>query len=303
MNLRITFDNPSPPAACQYKAQYRRKSDPSYSTILSSGSTAAVAISAPANYEGNIFSDCCSSNLSVGAPFGVNSYQQVHVVVTKAIVDYTATITSAYPNPYDTYLSGTFDITISGATTTWLYDSVLYPAGSTSAQVSLPPIPPVLPNMVISNTTISTVVPSFNGGGQLQQLDVVNTPPYFKFLSTSGTTWTGAPIDLPSFTLDTFTPTSQDESFNVLTGDLLVSWIQDTVFHNAVNPYNILTLRVRDQDSAVLGTLNVLPLKGLNTATISLTRAARALNTSNQFTMQNAFGDGITVSTKNFYLP
>ncbi len=313
MNIDLTWDNPTPHPDCGFKASYRRKGDSVYSTITTSGSTSAttslhLTTTYPANYEGFIQSDCCSTNLSTSDPWGVNAYSIITIanpIISGAF--FKATVTSLYPNPYDTVITGTVTSNQQGS----LVYSATYPAGSTSALVILTGIAPTGSNLeTVSNLTEISLTPIFNNGGMLQQYDPVNTPSYFEFAFvsgfTSGTTfWTGAPNILPSFTLDTFTPTSTDGGGNVISGNLLVSWAQGYVFGGGSYPYNIVKLVVQDQVNNVMGVISVdATIKGLRSATIPIVKQAFPIDTVTSMKLIATWADDtLTGGVSIFYLP
>lgn len=309
MHLNITWNNPVPLPSCGFDAYYRRKGDSEYSTLATSGTTSGstVPISAPASYEGYVKSDCCSGVVSPPAPFGVNAYSGLHVAIsftTNPIPSYIATITSSYPNPYNTLITGTFISTNTSGSTTVAY-SATYPAGSITATVVLGNSP-ASSSETITNPLIVSIAPVFDNGGSIQQFDAVDTPPYFMFYdgSTSGVTWNGSPTTLPSFTLDAFNVTSQDSNLNILSGDLLVSWIQESLYMSAVSPYDFITFQVKDADNVIIGSLLTTPnALGLVNAVIPLTKAARALIPTTPLIMITRWGNTSLISSKSFYLP
>lgn len=309
MNLHISWTNPTPLPSCGFDAYYRRKGDNEYSTLATSGTTSGstVHISAPASYEGYVKSDCCSGVVSPAAPFGVNAYSGVHIAIsftTNPLPSYIATITSTYANPYDTLITGTFVSTNTSGATTIGYTAT-YPADSVIVTVVLGNSP-ASSSETISSPVITSISPVFNNGGSLQQFDSVDTPPYFMFYdsSTSGVTWNGSPTTLPSFTLDAFNVTSQDTNLNILAGDLLISWIQESLYLAAVSPYDYITFQVKDADNVIIGSLLTTPgTLGLVNAIIPLTKAARALIPTTPLIMVTRWGNTSLISSKSFYLP
>lgn len=312
MNLNISWPAPSPLPTCGYKAQYRRKGDPSYTEIDTSGTTIAVTVSAPASYEGLIISDCCNDSVSSGTPFGVNGFSAISVGV-QVQVDfgmpgfpnwYLVTISSTYANSYDTIVSGNFHSNVSG--TTVVPFSLTYPAGVTTSSQFVVSGPQPSSGTTISNINVYAVSPIFNNGGQLQQFDTVNTPPYFEFYwsgNISGTTWNGAPSGLPSFSLDTFVVTETNPDATViLAGNLNISYILHELYPTI---YTSFTVEIFDPlDVAAIGTviLGVSPL-GLRSTTIALVKGSSPLTTATAFIMKTILPDLTVLDTKTFYLP
>lgn len=307
MHLNIAWVNPSPHPECGYKAIYRKNADDVYNTFLTSGSTSgsttiAVPVLYPACFEGNVYSDCCLDSLSTGTPFGVNAYSPFFLSVAMQVspLKYLMTITSTFANPYDTLITGTFTSSLAGTVSY----TATYVAGSIHAVVTLSNTPSSA-NEVISNIQVSAIAPVFDNGGTLQQLDTVSTPDYFQFYYTSGTTtWNGSPTVLPSFLLNSFSATIQAPDFTVLAGDLLVSWIQQYPYAGGASPYDTVTFKVYDSDNALLGTAaSYTSTNGLINATITLTKAAVPLVTTNLFTIKTYWSDNTLINTKTFYLP
>ncbi len=308
MNLIVTWIEPSPYPGCNFLTSYRRNYDPAYTTITTSGSTSgttsgstSISVSAPANYEGYMVSNCCSSNLSDQRPFGVNAYSQFSIAVAVIGNNYVATINSAYGNPYPTLLSGTFR-----ANGNLISYSATYPANVTSGSTALFT---ASSGSTITSTSVTTVAPVFDQGGALQQFDSVNTPPYFQFYwdgNTSGTTWIGSPLDLPSFILRTFNVTAVSPIGDVLAGNLLISWIAGSVYLGGVSPYNEVIFKVYDPDTSLMGVATV-PITslstGLLTATIPIVKTTNTIGPATQFTLKTMWGDNSLSSTKLFYLP
>ena len=306
MNLNIAFDNPTPIAPCGYKALYRRKGDPSYTELSASGATSGqtsihIGLSAPASYEGTIQSNCCAESLSDTLPFGVNAYSPVLVLVSIRAVplNYIATVTAPYGNPYATVITGTF--MSSGSTLNY---SLTFPANSTSSSI-------VLANSAssaseyIHNTTVGAIAPVYDNGGAIQQYDPVSTPPYFQFFS-SGTTapaYNGIPITYPSFTLDQFHANAYDQSGNILAGALFVSWIQDVVYNSGASPYNVLTFKVYDGATQIGATSFDPTILGLRQTSIQLTKLTNPRTPGYAFTMKVMLSDTSLSSAKTFYLP
>lgn len=319
MNLVIKWTPPTPVPACGYIAQYRRKGDPAY-TLATSGSTSGItdytvaSVAAPANFEGYVQSNCCSENVSNVSPFGVNSWQPLTIGITviNSPLLYVATVNGNYNNPYGTYITGTFNATTTSGTTTVPY-TVLYPANSTNAQIEIvSPVPTTIAT-TISAVVITSINPAFDGGGSLQQFDSSLTPPYFQFYdgSTSGVTWNGSPTSLPSFTLDSFITTATDTTGTILSGNLLVSWIQHRIYGQTSGgtvpiPYNQINFIVKDGANNIIGTYSNIPgALGVVNAVIPLTRISSnyPLIPSTQFMMITQWSNGSTIVSKQFYLP
>lgn len=322
-NLTISWQDPTPVPVCGYSAYYRRKGDPAYLSINTSGTTSGVtvvnaSVVGASCYEGYIQSNCCSGNLSAATPFGTNSYESLtfSLTVSTSPTRYTGTISSITPNPYNIYISGTFTDSISGPQT---FSNVVYLAGNT-LQVLTVPGTPGSTNSVISNMKITSTVPLFDGGGTLQLFDAVNTPSYFAFYNsspigtffaqTSGVTWLGSPATLPSFTLDAFNVTATDTGGNPLAGILLVSWIQDSLYTTSgttlVYPYTQVIFQIKDAGNNILGTLVTAPGPlGLVNAAIPITRASSSypLTPSTQFVMATRRADSSLIASNIFYLP
>lgn len=312
MTLTIQWNNPTPHPTCGYKAFYRQKGGISYSSINTSGSTSAttslvVTTNAPACYEGYIQSDCCSDNFSENNGWAVNAYSPVGVVasIRTSPLSYIVTITSAYPNPYDTIIEGTYVSNLAG---TRSY-SATYPAGSTSAVVVVSGTPASNAE-TISNTTISTISPVFNNGGSLQQYDAVNTPDYFRFTATSGQTsgttfWNGNPMVLPSFTLDSFNVTEVDGSGVVQQGVIQLSWAQGVVYGSAVHPYNIINAQVKDPGGNLMGeAIWTMGTTGLKNVQITINKTSGyTISTVLNMSMVLTWADDSVLGTSSFYLP
>jgi len=295
--------------ACGYNVYYRPKSITSaYSSLTTSGTTSGttsvtVSILAPASYEGYILANCCSDSISDPLLWGVNARLPISmsVSVNPNPLTYSGLITSLYANPYGMYLTGSFNDSVSGYKT---FSSILYPANSTSATVSIPGTPSTS-GSVITNVQISVIDPVFDNGGSLQQLDPVSTPAYFGFLITSGSTaWNGSPTSLPSFTLDRFTVTEQSTATTVLAGTLNVSWIYDSLFGAGAIPYDTVTLQVYDTSNNLMGSriVSTSPL-GLRSTSIPMTLQAVAITPTNQFRMVARWSDTSIINTLPFYLP
>lgn len=313
--LTVHWNSPTPLPTNGFLISYRRNGDPAYLTYLTSGTTSgntqAFNFSAPACYEGFIQSECSSSNLSIGSPFGSNSYERFTTVVTLGGINNrvpTISVTSPYGNPYAYLIHGSFIATANSPITTTF--DVTYAAGATSQSNALPSLPspfPLNPYTLTSGVTVISFAPLFNNGGLLQQFDNLLTPQYFKFTNalTSGITWNGDPMILPSFTLDQFSPTQIDGSSNVLAGQLQVSWIYHSIYNNGAAPNDTITLTVKDpSDSSVMGAATISPAAiGLRSATLNLVKQVTAITTTNTFNMIATWSDGTILDTIAFYLP
>lgn len=304
MNLNLVWSAPTPNPSCGFKAQYRRKGDPAYTELDISGSTVSgstIAVVAPANYEGMIISNCCET-VSAGQPFGVNAYVPLYAVASysSGLQKIIITLTSAYSIGYDVLIQGS--VTINGIPTAF---SGTYSAGSTSSIIE---VQSGSPSNVLTNTVLTVVAPVFNNGGQLQQLDSINTPSYFKLYwsgNISGATWTGAPTQLPSFTLDAFNVTeTSSPSGEILAGNLLMSYVLGEVFDNT-SGFTSVSIEVFDPVGTVLigsTIVNVTPL-GLRNISISLAKSTSLLTTATAFTMKVLWPNDTVIDTKTFYLP
>lgn len=319
MKLHLNWLKPASLPSCDYKVAYRRKGESVYTELETSGNTSGITsgstditISAPACYEGYVKSDCCEGNLSAADPWGLNAYSTIgiSIAIQPSPAAYVATITSTYENPYDTVLTGTFVSSMAGT----LSYTATYPAGSTTATVVLSGTP-IAPNSeTISSVGISTISPVFDNGGQLQQYDPVSTPEYFEFYATSGatsgaTSTYGNPLTLPSFTLDAFNVTEIDVSSNPTAGNLLISWIQDSVYRGGVVPYNSMTFDVEEVSNpgTILGTGAISMLtNGIRNLTIQMVKGLEPISTSTQYKMLVYWLDDSQPSvhpTRTFYLP
>lgn len=319
MNLIITWNNPTPLPSCGYTAYYRRKGDPAYTLINTSGSTSAVTsvntyLTVPADIEGYVVSNCCENNLSMFSPFGINIWSPVNTVISlqsSPSLAFLATITSTYPNPYPTYINGNFNYTTSSGTTNIQY-TALYPANSKSAVITLSGTPSISNIQTISGNVVTSIVPSFDNGGSLQQFDEFLTPPYFAFYdgATSGVTWLGSPATLPSFTIDAFNITAEDTGGSTMQGNLLVSWIQSSIYGTSGNtiplPFNQVIFQVKDAGNNIIGTLTTFPGQlGVVNAVIPLTRSSASypLIRTTQFVMICRWADNSLISSNTFYFP
>ena len=305
MNLIITWTAPVPLPDCGFIINYRRNYDSTYTAISTSGTTSgntySVEVEAAACFEGYIQSNCCSDNLSINTGFGVNSYQPLTIDATIMDTQITDTGTSEFPNPYDVVVSGDAYITTLGVPST-VPVSGTYPAGSTEYVI----FETTAPFTVLNGFTVNSIVPVFDQGGALQQYDSVNTPPYFQFYwdqNTSGTTWNGSPLDLPSFILREFNITTQSPGGDVLAGNLLISWIAPPQYGGDDSEYNEVILNVYDSTSAFMGSATIYPTRGFVQATISIEKGVDTIGPGTEFTMTSQWGDGTVTATKLFYLP
>lgn len=311
--LSIAFTNPTPHPSCGYKAFYRREGDSSYTQLTVSGSTSGstvvtTIVSAPSNIEGYVISDCCSGSTSSQVPFGINTEDVFSAAVSlnTQLSVYQLTVSSVYPNPYNTLISGSFIHTVGIVPHTISYNAV-YSSGSTLQVITLS-------NTVVSVAgtlsafTVAASSPLFDYGGQLQQFDAIATPPYLRFHwnGVSGSTWNGSPASLPSFILNAFNITEVDTDDNTLAGSLFIYWIYNTVYSSAVSPYDGVILEVYDPGSNLIGTTTIDPSTvGLRNWFITLTRASASypLTGSTLFTMKARWNDESLIDTHTFYLP
>ena len=302
MNLDIAWSTPAPSPTCGYKALYRRRADPTYTEVDTSGTTLVIPVSSPASYEGKVVCDCCSESVSAGVAFGVNAYSLVSASAVLSNGQLSLTVSSAYGNPYDTLVTGSITVMVNSSPVAVPY-TVTYPRGKTSNVFPLG----AQAGTTVSATTITALAPVFANNGQLQELDPIRTPPYFKFYyagQISGNTWGGSPASLPSFTLDQFnvTETSVDGT-TVLAGQLLFSYILGAVFPNSFTNF---TIEVFDPaaPSVPIGSviLSKTPL-GLRSESILLNKSASPLTSATQFTMKVYWPDNTLFDTKQFYLP
>jgi hypothetical protein len=307
MNLDISWVAPAIPPTCGYKLQYRKNLDTFYTPITgSSGDTSTtVLISAPACYEGSVTSDCCTDLVSGAVPFGVNAYSAFSITAVNSDTGhFNLTVSSTYSNTYATLISGVINYTILSVPHTQAF-SITYPSNVTSDTFSIGSNVPG--NAIVTSVGSLVYSPVFNHGGQLQQFDALNTPPYFKFF-VSGTTipaYNGSPASLPSFILTQFNVTEVDTSGNTLAGTLLVSWIQHETFASGTTaPYNTVTFNIYDETDAFVGAAVVpsTPL-GYRTAFIPLTKAVNELSVTTAFSMKAYWSDGTLIDTHTFYLP
>ena len=305
MNLALNWNGPTPTPTNGFKILYRTKSTASYTEFDTSGSTSGNTVAIPVttftSYEGTIQGNCGNGSLSEGVPWGTNAYLPLTVSITQTNNKYNVSVTSRYGNPYSILLSGSF--TDSNHVGSILFNNVIYPSGSTSAVI---PTGIVSYSGTISNLVISAVNPLFDNGGQIQQLDTLLTPSYFQPYwsgNTSGATWSGAPFDLPSFTIDGFDITEVDVNGNTTAGTILVSYILD---HLAITQFTQYTYDVYDPGNNLLGSLITLttPL-GLRQDAIQIVRvnAGYPLKSTTQFTIKMYYPNGTLIDSKQFYLP
>ena len=296
MNLSIAWVPPVPAPTCGYRALYRAKGATAYAEITTSGTTATAAVGGPACYEGLVKSDYCSGTAS-GVPFGINSYGEFSVaVVLNDSGEAEITISSTYANPYDLMVSGTFDATANLMTTTYPFSDITLTAGETTyTEIITGPLPG---SPIISNIQVTAYASVFNNTpSQLQELDPVSTPEYFQFYwdQDGQPAWDGAPISLPSFTLDSFTITEQDISGNPTAGTLYFSYI---VSDGPAQPFNLVELVVTD-DFGIMGTTIVsIANKGLINASIDITISDSILDNR----QMSAYWPDTTLITNRYFL-
>lgn len=268
MNLSIAWVPPVPAPTCGYRALYRAKGAAAYTEISTSGTTATVVLTAPACYEGLVKSDYCSGTAS-GVPFGINSYGEFTVEgILNESNEVEITITSTYPSPYDLMVSGTYDLTANLVTTTETFSDITLPAGDITYSEIV--TAPVSGSTTISNTLVTAFASVFNEGGELQQLDPVSTPEYFQFYwdQDGEPVWDGAPITLPSFTLDSFVVTEQDTDGNPTAGTLNFSYI---VSDGPAQPFNLVEIIANDDFGDIGTTIVSIENKGVTNGTIDIT--------------------------------
>jgi hypothetical protein len=297
MELSIAWVPPVPAPTCGYRALYRAKGASAYTEISTSGATATVVLTAPACYEGLVKSDYCSGTAS-GVPFGVNAYGEFSVGGTlNESNEVEITITSAYPSPYDLMVSGTYDLTANLVTTTETFTDITLTAGDTTHSEIV--TAPVSGSTTISNTLVTAFASVFNEGGQLQQLDPVSTPKYFQFYwdQDGEPVWDGAPITLPSFTLDSFVVTEQDISGTPTAGTLNFSYI---VSDGPAQPFNLVEIIASDAFGEIGTTIISIENKGVTNATIDITISG-LLSDSRQF--RAYWPDTDLIAQKKFMLP
>lgn len=305
MDLNLVWPLPSPNPGCGFKVLYRRKSDSAYTELDISGSTVSgstIPISAPADYEGKVISNCCGENVSPGAPFGVNAYVLLSTSAVYEGSNVMMTLSSPYSSGYDTLVNGTVTIVLNNASHQDIPFSVTYSAGNTTETFNLGSHQGV----AVFASVITAIAPVFNNGGQLQQTDSVNTPPYFMFYyAGQDLTWHGSPTELPSFTLDAFNPTEiAADGVTVLAGSMLMSYILGSVI-DSTSGFTSISIEVFDPMAAApIGTtiVNTSPV-GLRNIAINLTKASSPLSNATQFTMKAFWPDTTLIDQKAFYLP
>ena len=237
--------------------------------------------------------------MSSGIPFGVNAYQPIDVIVDISGSTAIGTGNTAFPNSYDVIVSVTvyFHIgAVSGSTNA----QGTYPAGVTSYQVFQAG---VSPSTVIDDVIVYNVSPIFNNGGQLQQLDSVNTPPYIQTYwdnNVSGATWDGSPSSLPSFVLNSFDVTERDLRNNPVAGNLLISYILDQIFDN---DFLTVNLDVYDGVTLIGSTSSAKSPLGLRNDVISMVKGTNPLDDTTQFTMVASWPDTTEIVSYAFFLP
>ena len=123
----------------------------------------------------------------------------------------------------------------------------------------------------------------------------------FYFDGDAEPVWNGAPISLPSFTVDAFNPTEIDvDGITVLAGNLLVSYILSYFY---MTSFTSVELEVYD-GIALIGSviLSTGPL-GARNATIPLVKGASLLDPDTIFTMKAVWPDTTVIDTETFCLP
>jgi hypothetical protein len=297
MNLSIAWVPPVPAPTCGYRALYRAKGASAYTEISTSGTTATVVLTAPACYEGLVKSDYCSGTAS-GVPFGVNAYGEFTVdVIINDSNEAEITITSAYPSPYDLMVSGTYDLTANLITITETFTDITLTAGDTTYTEVL--TAPLSGSHTVSNIVVTAFASVFNEGGQLQQLDPVSTPEYFQFYwdQDGEPVWDGAPITLPSFTLDSFVVTEQDISGTPSAGTLNFSYI---VPDGSVQPFNLVELIANDDFGNIGTTIISIENKGVTNGTIDITITGLL---SDNRRLRAYWPDTTLIALRDFVLP
>lgn len=297
MNLSIAWVPPVPAPTCGYRALYRAKGAAAYTEISTSGTTATVVLTAPACYEGLVKSDYCSGTAS-GVPFGVNAYGEFTVEgILNESNEVEITITSTYPSPYDLMVSGTYDLTANLVTTTETFSDITLPAGDITYSEIV--TAPVSGSTTISNTLVTAFASVFNEGGQLQQLDPVTTPEYFQFYwdQDGEPVWDGAPITLPSFTLDSFVVTEQDTDGNPTAGTLNFSYI---VSDGPAQLFNLVEIIANDDSGDIGTTIISIENKGVINATIDIT--INGLLSDNR-RLRAYWPDTTLIAQRDFVLP
>jgi hypothetical protein len=321
--LTILWQAPVPLPACNYTVAYRAKSAASYTFVNTTTSTSGsnsllVSGLVPACYEGFVQSNCCGDNLSdlTHSYWGINTWQPLYAMphLSYNLVQYQLALTSVYPNPYPTIVSGSFIAIFTSGTSTIPF-SVTYPANSIYYNTIIGPVIGPIPTGF--GATTMTISPVFDNGGTLQQRDTVNTPQYFGFYNTSGCTsgattsgctapiWNGSPILLPSFTLDGFNVTSVDTMGNPIGGTIPISWIQSATFGGGSGIYSSITFQVFDSTGVHLQGSITVPygVPGLNNAAIPITSTLGTITTGIQYLMKTLWADTSVSASQLFYLP
>lgn len=165
-------------------------------------------------------------------------------------------------------VSGTYDLTANLVTTTETFSDITLPAGDITYSEIV--TAPVSGSTTISNTLVTAFASVFNEGGELQQLDPVSTPEYFQFYwdQDGEPVWDGAPITLPSFTLDSFVVTEQDTDGNPTAGTLNFSYI---VSDGPAQPFNLVEIIANDDFGGIGTTIVSIENKGVTNGTIDIT--------------------------------
>jgi hypothetical protein len=310
MDLSITFSSPSPTPACGFIATYRRKSESSYTSVTSSGTTIAIELDAAGSYEGKIYSDCCSGGTSDGVPYGTNLYVPVGIEITHDGAHYQGELTAVHPIPYDVVISGSFDQTCSGVTTAKQFravlsadtteDTVYLTIGDMVTQIQVGCAEPTIDNLDIDSFSVD-----YGNEGDIPWNDVDLTPyngiPYWDV--NSGVTWSGSVAELPSFTLDQFTPTVT-ENDAATQGILYMSWINSSQYGEGGSPYGSTFFKVFD-GADLIGTSGTVDtsIMGLHSAFITLTKDTQDLDEDSTFTFKTYWANGTLVSTQDITLP
>lgn len=310
--ISLTWNNPVPAPTCGYKAFYRRNGDPDYTEVDTSGTTSGTTtvtatIEAPACIEGYVQSNCCDGSLSSNVPFGINTYGTFNLDITidVGLQQFVGVITVAEGQPYDLEVSGDINYTILGNPFTAAYNMTL-PAGDVSGSSYLGVVSSAA---VIDSYDVQASNPVFDYGGELQQFDAILTPSYIGLYwdGTTGTTWTGDPAALPSFNIQAFNITEIDTGTGLtLQGDLLCSWIYDSLYNSGATPYNFITFEISDPGNNVLGSVTIDPtVLGLRNTTIVMNLADNSypLDDTTLFTMDVSGSDGVSIGTHTFYIP
>lgn len=301
LNLNLNWTPAIPTPTCGYRATYRRNLDDTYTQVETSGSSLAILVPAPACYEGLVTSDCCSESVSPGIPYGVNAYNPFHVdiVVDPDTFNVVVTITSAYANSYDEIMNIDYDL-VTGSGTTTQSITIGYPAGSTTFSA---PVQAASDGDTIENIVVTGHTPDFDNGGALQQADPVSTPPYFEFYwDADGVPTPLSPISVPSFLVQQFDVTEQDNQGNALAGNLHVSFILSGSDFDAL--FDSITLQVSDGKFGTNGAVSVqIAPNGLRSAIIPLVKVENALDDSTEFTMKAIWPDLSIADSALFFFP